>query len=59
MSLFGMPAEELRELAKKFKESKEFLGLSDEEVAKMLNVPKGEIQYLLTIALTEIKKESP
>lgn len=50
MSLFGMGLTELQELGKKFKENKEFLGLTDEEVAKMLGIPVGEIEYLLTAA---------
>jgi hypothetical protein len=55
MSLFGLPHKELMELAKRFKDGRDFLGLSKEQVAKMLGVSMGEINFLETFALVNLK----
>jgi DNA-directed RNA polymerase specialized sigma24 family protein len=57
VSLFGMDQKELMKLAKKFVDARDFLGLSKEEVAKMLNVSVGEITYLETWAMINLKEK--
>lgn len=53
MSLYGMKKDDLIALAKKFKEAREYLGLSIEDVCKMLGVQRGEVEYLERFAVLE------